>query len=247
MKHVRTLACCMLFSAGGATACLAQGLSVDWKFYGGASIEGNSDFCFYDAKGVTQTPDSHIRVWTKCLREKDLDSIDPKTELGDRVVKNTAQKIVEHYEPPIAGIENLSYDQIMQTIQYEETADISPIEPHARIFYELNCSEQMLRELSIYIRAGGKDGFVDRPSEWKYASPETNSTRLVKILCARNLPPEKSLAEEISAVAREKPCRVELFDGVARGGARRHRLDGGPSDHGPSAAITGTTRGGSRS
>src|SRR5216684_2341244 len=182
MKRVWTLACCMLLSVVTApAACLAQGLSVDWKFYGGASIQGNSnyDYCFYDAKGVAQTPDGHIRVWTKCLLGKDLDNIDVNAELGDRVVKNTAQKIVEHYEPPIAAIENLNFDQIMQIIQYEETADISAIAPSARIFYELNCSEQMLRELSIYIQAGGKSGSVDRPSEWKYASPETNGTRLL--------------------------------------------------------------------
>lgn len=71
---------CLLLSVGVAPPDLAQELSVDWKFYGGASVQG-SDFCFYDAKGVIQTPDGHMRVWTKCLPQKDLDSIDPKTEL----------------------------------------------------------------------------------------------------------------------------------------------------------------------
>ena len=185
MKRVGTLICWMLFSAVAAPACLGQGVGVDWKFYGGASIEGNSDFCFYDAMGLAQTPDGHIRVWTKCLLQKDLDSVDVKTEFGEKIVTNTAQKIITHYAPPIAEIENLNSDQIMQTIQYEETADIATFQPRARIFYELNCSEQMLRELSIFIQAGGKSGSRDKPSEWKYVSPETNGTRLLKILCRR--------------------------------------------------------------
>lgn len=96
---------------------------------------------------------------------------------------DTAEKIVAHYMPPITRIESLNSDQIMQTIQYEETANISDIAAHARIFYELNCSEQLLRELSIYIVADGRSGSVERPSEWKYVSPETNGTRLLNILC----------------------------------------------------------------
>jgi hypothetical protein len=39
MKRVGTFACCMLFGVFAAPAGLAQSLSVDWKFYGGASIE----------------------------------------------------------------------------------------------------------------------------------------------------------------------------------------------------------------
>ena len=38
---------------------------------------------------------------------------------------------------------------------YEETANIANIEPRARIFYEFNCKEQMLRELSIYVNRTG--------------------------------------------------------------------------------------------
>jgi len=95
VKRVVTLPY-ILFCAVCASASSAQELSVDWKFYGGASIQGNGDhdYCFYDAKGVAQTPDGHIRVWTKCLREKDLDSLDVETELGHRVVENTAQKLL---------------------------------------------------------------------------------------------------------------------------------------------------------
>jgi hypothetical protein len=162
MNRVGTLASSMLFSILAVPAGLAQGLSVDWKFYGGASLQGNSDFCFYDAKGVAQARDGHIRVWTKCLSQKDLDGIDVNSGIGKRIVDNTAKKIVEYYMPPIADVETLTFDQIMQNIQYEQITNMSDIAPRARIFYELSCSEQMLRELSIHIQAAdGKSGSHD--------------------------------------------------------------------------------------
>jgi hypothetical protein len=48
MKRVGTLAC-ILFAVVGAPVALPQALSVDWKYYGGAAIDGKSE-CFYDAR-----------------------------------------------------------------------------------------------------------------------------------------------------------------------------------------------------
>jgi len=52
----------------------AQAAEVDWKLYGGASVAGPS-LCFYDAASVTRASNSCIRVWTKCLAQKDLDGV----------------------------------------------------------------------------------------------------------------------------------------------------------------------------
>jgi hypothetical protein len=70
-----------------------------------------------------------------------------------------------------------------QITQYEQIANISNIEPHAKIFYELNCSERMSRELNMYFQVNGKNGSRDKPSDWKFVSPEGNGARLLKILC----------------------------------------------------------------
>jgi hypothetical protein len=45
----------------------------DWKMYGGVGtpVVEVEAWCFYDANGVVQTPDGHVRVWTKCLAQKD--------------------------------------------------------------------------------------------------------------------------------------------------------------------------------
>jgi hypothetical protein len=74
----------------------------------------------------------------------------------------------------------------MQITEYEEIANIGSIEPHAKIFYELNCPERMSRELSIYFQADGKSGSFDKPSDWKYIPPEGNGSRLLKILCQKH-------------------------------------------------------------
>jgi hypothetical protein len=184
MKRVGILAC-ILFIGVGVQAGLAQALSVDWKFYGGASVMEDSEYCFYDAEGVAPKPDAHILVWTKCLPQKDIEAIDIEKEFDGRILKNSAEKVAHYYVPPIATIENIDVNQRMAVTQYEETANISNIQPRARILYEFNCSERMLRELSIYVQANGKIGSRDKPNDWRHIPPEGNGASLLKILCQR--------------------------------------------------------------
>ena len=161
----------------------AQPLGVDWKFYGGASVGADHEYCFYEAKGVAQDRDGHIRVWTKCLPQKDIEAVDMGKDFDGKILENTAEKVAHYYVPPIARVETIDVNQSMVITGYEETANIAAIQPRARIFYELNCSVRMLRELSISIQAEGKVGSVNKPSEWKHISPEGNGAALLKILC----------------------------------------------------------------
>jgi hypothetical protein len=133
--------------------------------------------------GVVREPHSPLRVWTKCLPQKDVDNVDIKKDFGGKILENTAQKVARHYIPPIGAAETIDADQSMQFIEYEEVANISNIEPHAKIFYELNCSERMLRELSIFFQLNGKTRSSDKPRDWTYVPPEGNGARLLKILC----------------------------------------------------------------
>lgn len=185
MNRKATFAC-MLSAIMCAPSSLAQTLSVDWKFYGTAPTDGGYGACFYDAKGIVSRPNGYLRVWTKCLPIKDIDSIDIKKDFDGKILENTAQKIIRSYVPPLATVETaIDFDQAMVITQYEETANLSSIQPLARIFYEINCSEQMLRELSISVRVEDKFGSRDRPEDWKYVAPETNGARMLKILCRR--------------------------------------------------------------
>ena len=163
----------------------AQDSSVDWKLYGGASSKqvGENQFCFYDAAGISQEAKGHIRVWTKCLLVKDMDQIDIKKDFGGQIVEGAAEKVHNHYVPPYAKIENSNFDQAIDIIRYEVTADVSDVEPSSRIFYELNCTDNMMRELDISVSENGKSGSIHKPREWQYIAPETNGSRLSKLLC----------------------------------------------------------------
>lgn len=174
---MRNLTATILTLILSAVTANAQALDVDWKMYGAAS----GDLCFYEAKGVSRTAAKLLRVWTKCLPQKDIDGINIEKDLGGKILENTARKVVDRYIPPIATIEDTGFDQGVAVIQYEQTANLSNLTPSARFLYEVDCPEQKLRELSIWVRDKGSS---DRERPWTHAAPETNGGRLVRLLCA---------------------------------------------------------------
>jgi hypothetical protein len=143
---------------------------IDWKFYGGASVDG-----------AVQEPGNQIRVWTKCLPQEALDHVDT----AGKMTEDAAQKIRDGYVPPIVVAGDMKFDQVPDIVGYEEIANLGDIQPQSRIFYEIGCSERMIRELSSYIEAKGKVGSSDTPKEWQHVAPETNGARLLKILCQK--------------------------------------------------------------
>jgi len=84
----------------------ALAADVDWKTYGAYTGEEGDENCFYEEKGITRTSDGHVRVWTKCLLQKDLDSLDLESDLGKKIVDAVARKLIEGYLPPIARVSN---------------------------------------------------------------------------------------------------------------------------------------------
>lgn len=182
-QRLHRAACCsaavLLIVVRGA---FAQPPGVDWKLYGGTSLNERA-WCFYDATGITQMPSAHVRVWTKCLREKALDSIDIQKDFGGKILENTAQKVGSKYVPPFATVETVDADKRLTITLYEVTANIGNLDPQASIFYELDCRERMIRELSVSIQTGGKRGSSNESGDWRYVPPEGNGARLLKILC----------------------------------------------------------------
>ncbi len=108
--------------------------------------------------------------------------IKPIVEFGGKIVENAARKLVDKYVPPIALIEDID---IVTVTWYEETANISGIQPQARFFVELNCSERMMQRLSTYVRIKDRDGWINKLSGWEYVPPESISATLLKILCQK--------------------------------------------------------------
>jgi hypothetical protein len=161
----------------------AMAADVDWKMYGTASVE-DAEICFYDAKGVTRPTNNLTRVWTKCVSKKALGNIDFDGAIGKSVVESAAHKVLDNYVPPIAMVDDaIDFNQALAIIQYEEIANIVGIAPNARLFYEINCPDRMIRVLSTYLKVKGKDSYINKPSDWKHVSPESNGATLLKLMC----------------------------------------------------------------
>src|SRR5579883_193315 len=107
---------------GVASTVLAQRLDVDWKLYGGASVNGYS-LCFYDDKGIARQSDGHIRVWTKCISKADLDDALQK-DPDKKIVEATAQKVIQGYMPPILKLPQTDAADTLMYISYEAVADL---------------------------------------------------------------------------------------------------------------------------
>jgi hypothetical protein len=159
----------MLLAVAHASGASGRAENVDWKYYGGAPIYGDLSRCFYDEKGLAREPNSHMRVWIKCLSQKEIDHFDIQKELGGKVIEAIAKKVAKYYLPPIAILDNYSVDQIVQTTASETIADLSYIQARARIFYEIDCDKKMLQQLSIDFAGRGRDNKV---GDWQYVPPE---------------------------------------------------------------------------
>jgi hypothetical protein len=165
-----------------ATFASAQ-TNVDWKYYGRAVLNertGKIDLtCFFDANSIDDPTSGHVRVWTKCLDEKDMHNFDYKSDLGKKIIKTAAQKVKDYYVTPYAVIDDVSFDNMLTLVTSEQLADLSYIQPFSRIFYEFNCPEKMSRELSISMLSGRED----TPTNWQYIPPEGNGANLNRLLC----------------------------------------------------------------
>jgi len=165
---------------------VAKASDTDWKLYGASTVHELEDLCFFDMKGAVKGTDNHVKVWTKCLHKEAMDAVDIKKDCGGQIMDRAARKMLDRYIPPMALVEDdVDFDRATTFAVYEETANVANFEPAARILYELDCSQQMLRELSIEINSDGKSNSKHTANEWKYVPPETNGARLLKIVCEK--------------------------------------------------------------
>jgi hypothetical protein len=156
---------------------------VDWKMFGTHTLPDGEATCFYDAAGVTR-PGGLVRVWTKCLLDKEISSLDFEHAFGGKIVKAAKRKANDRYLPPITIVEqDDNLDNALVIIVEEQIANMGNILPSARIFYEINCSEKMSRSLSTYVVDHGKKTSINQPTGWSHIAPESNGSRLFRMLC----------------------------------------------------------------
>ncbi len=160
--------------------------AADWKYFGGAPLDGGKvGVTFYDAEGVEQSPDGHVKTWTKVFTDE-VEFNRTDTENTKKVVEEAADRIVKGYVPPYCLVrENCpKYDDVINVITFESIANDPDRQPRLRILYEIDCGKKMIRTLStiLYKKGGGSES-GSAPGNWGYISPETNADALCKIVC----------------------------------------------------------------
>jgi hypothetical protein len=152
-----------------------------WKYFGGSELKGTELALFYSEPDIVRLPASNIRVWTKGLPKSALDQ--QFDNMSPNLVDKVAKKIAKAYVPPIGDINELTSDQIIDIVAYEEIANARLVSPASRILFELDCEGRKYRTLSIFIELDGKSSTSEKQSEWGHIPPETNMTNLSGILC----------------------------------------------------------------
>lgn len=163
---------------------VAEAQGAEWKFIGGLTLlEGVEALAFYDTETVAYKSSGNIRVWIKEITQPEAKRVMKKEE--KQIVERSAKKLASGYFPPYS-LANLktSFDEAVDIIAWEELANSSQIKARAKILFEINCKEKMIRSISVTVfkNAGGVAS-SQNPGEWSYISPESNGETLQRILC----------------------------------------------------------------
>jgi len=160
--------------------------AADWKYFGGTVLpKSETVIAYYDAESIEYLSNGNIRVWTKAVNPSEVTKILEKKE----VIKKSAQKLAQGYFPPYVLLNpypKTSYNSNIDIIAWEEAANHYEIKPKARILFEINCNEKMIRTLStiLYKNDGGVTNGSNDPDKWSYISPETNAETIKNIVCS---------------------------------------------------------------
>ncbi len=138
------------------TICLILGFScmdasgADWKFIGGSFIKNKHVITYYDADSVDYLSNGNIRAWNKGVDFSEVERITSKKD----VIEKSAKKLLVGYYPPyvlLKSIAKTGFDRYVDIISWEEAANHPEIKPKVRIYHEINCTEKMIRNLSIIV------------------------------------------------------------------------------------------------
>jgi len=162
----------------------AKGQRADWKFYGTSELSKSGTLiAFYDAGSIERLSDGNIRVGTKTISLSEVERIMKVEEVS----KKAERKIKARYVPPyvLSNPEpGPSSEDTMKIIVWEEAANYDVIKSTTKVLYELNCTGNEIRDLSIASSkkdSGQKTG--PKNDEWTSISPRSNAGTLRTILC----------------------------------------------------------------
>jgi hypothetical protein len=165
----------------------AEVWGADWKFIGGSvlqagsQLKGETNICYCDPASVEYLSNGNIRVWIKAISPSEHNN---KIIEKKEVIEKAAQKVVDKYIPPYVLLHpETTFNDYVNIIGWEEAANDAEIKPRARVFYEVNCRDKMIRTLSVTTYNDAGVASRSKGDGWDYISPETNAETLRKILC----------------------------------------------------------------
>jgi len=162
----------------------------EWKYFGGSTATGEVVLFYYDAESAQMTTAPCIQVWTKAVKQSEIDGILNREE--DQIIAATVEAYAGGYQPPyLSTVEVFNRDKHLEVIAWERAANRPGIPSQAKLLYEVDCTENKIRVLSVVSYA--KDGTGTRSGSgakapWKGIVPESDAERLGKMLCRGGVP-----------------------------------------------------------
>jgi hypothetical protein len=128
-----------------------------------------------------------------------------------------AEKIAHDYVPPIAGVNALEGDQIVDVVIDEELANNGNIRPLVTALREIDCAKRRARELSVTIPVDGQVRSSDTPQDWHRVSNAGDLASLSKFLCTT--PP--TLRSKVQWASRARFASKSIHHTRRTGGPKR--------------------------
>jgi hypothetical protein len=157
----------------------ADGSAV-WRLYAFAKPTNQQAALFYLESEIVRTPGpGHVQVWIKAL---DVVKIEAAIGKKSAAIDKTADLIVAGYKPPLGTVSNLTSNQVLMIVAYEQVADQATVTPTVRILYEIDCAQKQIRILSLMADKPTAGENEPRSWPWQHVAPETTET-LTKLVC----------------------------------------------------------------
>lgn len=167
---------------------MTNALSADWKYYGGTDDKNGNIYLFFDSESI-KISNNNIKVWMKAILSTDIDKT-LNNNNNKIIIDKVAIKIADGYIAPYSKITpEINYKGNRNIIAFEEAANYFSTKVLLKSFYEIDCTENKMRTLSLTLFT--KDSIIktsNKETEWDFIAPESNSKTLEKILCERRKP-----------------------------------------------------------
>ena len=155
----------------------------EWKMYSTATVMDEQSMCFYDVKSILTNANNNMKVWTKCISEKELDYKKLPLHQKLQIITEFGRRLSSGEKPPVARIEKLDEGALNKVKEFEATANSGYVNSNMEGLMEINCRERMQRILRATISYNGSINTSDKSQDWRDIAPDSNASGLMILVC----------------------------------------------------------------